>query len=69
MFKQFISSVDGSQVYLITSFGIFLLFFIVVSIMLFLMKKDYIKHMSEMPFESETHKADNQETEYNETHF
>ncbi|MGV3704946.1 MAG: hypothetical protein ACO1NU_06160 [Arcticibacter sp.] len=49
MFRQFISSVSGSQVYLITSLGIFLVFFIVVALMLFLMKKDHIKHMSEMP--------------------
>lgn len=49
MFRQFISSVDGSQIYLITSLGIFLVFFIVVAVMLFLMKKDHIQHMSEMP--------------------
>ena len=68
MFRQFISSVDGSQVYLITSFGIFLVFFIVVSIMLFLMKKEHIKYMSEMPIEGDTNNTDNPEPEYNETH-
>jgi len=49
MFRQFISSVAGSQIYLIASLGIFLVFFIVVAVMLFLMKKDHIQHMSEMP--------------------
>jgi hypothetical protein len=49
MFRQFIGSVEGSQIYLITSLGIFLFFFIVVAVMLFLMKKDHIQQMSEMP--------------------
>lgn len=49
MFKQFLNQVDGSQVYLITSLGIFLLFFIMVAALLLIMKKDKIKYMSELP--------------------
>ncbi len=49
MFKQFLNQVDDSQVYLITSLGIFLLFFIMVAVLLFVMKKDKIKYMSELP--------------------
>jgi len=50
MFKQFLNEVDGSQIYLITSMGIFMLFFILVAILLLRMKKDTIKYMSELPF-------------------
>lgn len=53
MFKQFIDKVDGSQIYLISSLGIFLVFFILVAVMLFLMKKDHIKHMSELPLNND----------------
>jgi len=49
MFKQFIDSVSGSQVYLITSLWIFLIFFIVVAIMLIKMNKTHIEYMSELP--------------------
>jgi hypothetical protein len=49
MFKQFLNEVDGSQIYLITSMGIFMLFFILVAILLLKMKKDTIKYMSELP--------------------
>ncbi|MES2455903.1 MAG: hypothetical protein V4594_10195 [Bacteroidota bacterium] len=49
MFKQFLNEVDGSQIYLITSMGIFMLFFILVAILLLRMKKDTIKYMSELP--------------------
>ena len=49
MFKQFLNQVDDSQVYLITSLGIFLLFFIMVAVLLFVMKKEKIKYMSELP--------------------
>ncbi|TQM49173.1 hypothetical protein BDE36_0872 [Arcticibacter tournemirensis] len=49
MFKQFIDKVAGSEIYLVSSLGIFLIFFILVAVMLFLMNKDHIKHMSELP--------------------
>ncbi|WP_169304390.1 hypothetical protein [Pedobacter frigoris] len=53
MFKQFLDQVDGNQGYLITSLGIFMLFFIVVAILLIVMKKDEVKYMSELPLNDE----------------
>jgi len=50
MFKQ-ITNLNGDERYLIFSLLVFLIFFIVVGIMLIRMKKDYSKHMSEMPLE------------------
>ncbi|MDP3468668.1 MAG: hypothetical protein Q8S11_10065 [Daejeonella sp.] len=49
MFRQFIDQSLGADVYLITSLGIFLVFFIVVTVMLFTMKKKHITYMSELP--------------------
>lgn len=53
MFKQFLHQTDGNQDYLITSLGIFMLFFIVVAILLIIMKKDEVKYMSELPLNDE----------------
>ena len=53
MFKQFLNQVDGSQVYLLTSLGIFMLFFLLVGILLLTMKKDEIKYMSELPLKDD----------------
>lgn len=53
MFKQ-ITNLNGSELYLIVSLWIFLVFFIIVAIMLFKMKKDYITYMEELPLEEET---------------
>ncbi|WP_118196063.1 hypothetical protein [Albibacterium indicum] len=50
MFKQ-ITDLNGDERYLIFSLLVFLIFFIAVGIMLIRMKKDYSKHMSEMPLE------------------
>ncbi len=49
MFSQFISQAEGPQVYLITSLAIFLVFFIVVTLLLFSMRKQHISYMSDMP--------------------
>lgn len=49
MFKQFIDKSMGADIYLISSLGIFLVFFIIVSVMLFYMNKDHINYMSELP--------------------
>jgi hypothetical protein len=49
MFKQFTENISGHQVYLLCSLGIFLLFFIVVSLLLFRMRKPHIAHMSGLP--------------------
>lgn len=53
MFRQFIDKVAGSEIYLISSLGIFLGFFIAVAVMLFLMKKDHVKYMSELPLNND----------------
>ena len=49
MFKQFLDQADGNQGYLLSSFGIFLLFFILVGVFLLTMKKEEVKYMSELP--------------------
>lgn len=53
MFKQFLHQVDDKQVYLITSLGIFLLFFILVAVILMFMKKDEVNYMSQLPLNDE----------------
>ena len=49
MFKQFTENISGHQIYLLFSLGIFLVFFIVVTILLLRMKKKHIDEMSAMP--------------------
>ncbi|MDB5005536.1 MAG: hypothetical protein JWQ34_3761 [Mucilaginibacter sp.] len=49
MFKQFTENISGNQVYLLFSLGIFLVFFIVVAVILFRLKKSHVDHMSDMP--------------------
>ncbi len=49
MFRQFIDKASGSEIYLITSLGIFLMFFIIVTVMLIRMNKKHISYMSELP--------------------
>jgi hypothetical protein len=53
MFRQFLEHVDDKQIYLITSLGIFLLFFILVGVMLMMMKKDEVNYMSQLPINDE----------------
>lgn len=53
MFKQFLHQVDDKQVYLITSLGIFLAFFIIVGILLLVMKKEEVTYMSQLPLNDE----------------
>lgn len=49
MFKQFIQNFADSQVYLISSLWLFLIFFILVAIMLFRMNKKHIEYMGNLP--------------------
>jgi cbb3-type cytochrome oxidase subunit 3 len=49
MFKQFTENINGHQVYLLSSLGIFLVFFIVVTIILLRLGKNHVDHMSELP--------------------
>lgn len=53
MFKQFIQNFADSRVYLISSLWLFLIFFILVAIMLFRMKKNHIEYMSSLPLKDE----------------
>jgi len=53
MFKQFLDQADGNQGYLLSSFGIFLLFFILVGVFLLTMKKEEVKYMSELPLKED----------------
>lgn len=52
MFKQ-ITSLDGNEWYLIASLWIFMIFFIVVGIMLFRMRKDYVQYMGNIPLDDQ----------------
>lgn len=49
MFKQFTENISGHQAYLLSSLGIFLVFFIVVAVLLFRIRKDHVQHMSNLP--------------------
>ncbi|WP_448697532.1 hypothetical protein ACFGVR_12650 [Mucilaginibacter sp. AW1-3] len=49
MFKQFTEHISGNQVYLLSSLGIFLVFFIVVAILLIKLKKHHAEYMSDIP--------------------
>jgi len=57
MFKQ-ITNLQGDEIYLMTSLWIFLIFFVVVGLMLFFMKKDHIQYMKEIPFDESELKSD-----------
>jgi hypothetical protein len=54
MFKQFTENIKGDQVYLISSLGIFLVFFIVVAVLLIRLKKQHVEYMSDLPLEDST---------------
>jgi cbb3-type cytochrome oxidase subunit 3 len=49
MFKQFTQNINGQQVYLLSSLGIFFVFFIVVTIILYRLGKTHVDHMSRLP--------------------
>jgi len=49
MFKQFTEHFEGAQVYLLFSLGIFMVFFIVVTVLLIRIRKNHSDYMSDMP--------------------
>ncbi len=49
MFKQFSTLINGNEVYLLCSLGIFVFFFVIVGIVLLYMRKDEVQYMSELP--------------------
>lgn len=61
MFKQ-ITNLNGNEWYLIVSLLIFMVFFIVVTIMLLTMKKEYNDYMRSMPLgDASINETDNQQ--------
>ena len=56
MFRQFLEQVDDKNIYLITSLGIFLGFFILVGVFLLVMKKEEVTYMSQLPLKEEEDK-------------
>ena len=63
MFKQ-ITNLNGDEIYLITSLWIFIIFFVIVGLMLYYMKKDHIQYMKDIPFDDkdDTNKCSTDET-------
>lgn len=53
MFKQFIQNFTESQAYLLFSLWLFFVFFILVGVMLFLMKRPYVNYMRNLPLDEE----------------
>ena len=49
MFKQFLTNTSDYNIYLISSLGIFLVFFILVGLLLTRMKKEEVDYMSSLP--------------------
>jgi len=60
MFEQFTKNLSGNQIYLISSMGVFVIFFIVVTVMLIILKKTHVEHMSELPLEDSNPESPNQ---------
>ena len=59
MFKQFTENISGNQIYLLFSLGIFLVFFILVTIILIRLGKAHIEHMGELPLSDEADSTNN----------
>lgn len=49
MFNKLLDKLQGADVFMVLSFLIFVLFFIVVSVYLIKSNKEHIKRMSELP--------------------
>ena len=59
MFKQFLKVVEGADFFMITSFMIFLVFFIVVAIWLLKVDKSYIELAKQVPLNDADTPIDN----------
>lgn len=53
MFKQFIHSLQGDEIYMLLSLFIFLAFFIGATIAMLRMKKSHLEYMSDIPLNQE----------------
>lgn len=60
MFKQFVQNFTDSQTYLIFSLFLFLIFFLMVGVMLYRMKKKDVDYMSNIPLEEDQEKKQDQ---------
>lgn len=67
MYKEILQSIEGVEIYPIISLIVFVLFFIVVTIRLFRMDKNYINKMKQLPLNNEDNKKINS-GELNEKH-
>ena len=54
MFKQFVNTLQGDEVFMLISLMIFFLFFIGATIVLVKMKKKHIDYMSNIPLEDKS---------------
>ncbi|BDQ04175.1 MAG: hypothetical protein KatS3mg036_1108 [Ignavibacterium sp.] len=67
MYKEILQSIEGVEIYPIISLIVFVLFFIVVTISLIRMDKNYINEMKQLPLNNEDNKKINS-GELNEKH-
>ncbi len=58
MFKQFINTLKGDEIYMLISLMIFFLFFIAATVALIKMKKKHIDYMSHIPLAEEENAND-----------
>ena len=54
MYKEYLESINGVQVYAIVGFVIFFLFFIIVTIHTFRLNKQSVNRFSQLPLDEET---------------
>ena len=54
MFKQFIDTLNGNEIYMLFSLFIFFAFFVVATIVLLSIKKTHVNYMSNIPLLSES---------------
>jgi len=59
MFKQFTENISGNQAYLLFSLFIFLVFFILVTVLLLRMRKQHGDYMSDIPLNDSTTETPN----------
>ena len=51
--KQYVEKIDGATIYPLISLFIFLIFFVALLFIVFAMRKDRVKELSNLPFEAD----------------
>lgn len=51
MFKQFIDKIPGADVFMVTSFVTFMVFFVLVGLYLLIVDKNYIRQVANLPLD------------------